>query len=122
VADGLSVKNASQRPVSLTIAVTAQATWTHNVIANHISSVDVYTIRAATGATHALDGNVADGSITAGPDFTLALATIATPVALAASVAKGVTQPLRLEFITPLDVSAGNSAATMTVTVHGTAL
>jgi hypothetical protein len=122
VVDGLSVKNASQRPVSLTIAVTLQATWTHDVIANHIGSTNVYTLRAATGATHVLDVNLGTGGITVGPDFTLALATSPTAVSLAASVAKGGIQPLRIEFITPLDVTAGNSAATMTVTVHGTAL
>jgi hypothetical protein len=121
VADGLSVKNASQRPVSLSIAVTAQATWTHSPIAGH-TVADVYTIRAATGGTHVLDGNNTDGSIVSNGDFILALAASPTAVALSANLAKGATQTLRLEFITPLTVSAGNSAATMTVTVHGTAL
>jgi hypothetical protein len=121
VTDGLSLENKSQVPVSLTIAVTAQTVWTHAKISGH-NTDNVYTIRAAKGATHVLDGNNANGSITSSGDFTLELDVLNTPVSLAANVAKNATQTLRLEFITPLTVTAGNSAATMTVTVHGTAL
>jgi uncharacterized protein YabE (DUF348 family) len=121
VADGLSVKNASQRPVSLTIAVTAQTVWTHAKIAGH-TVADVYTIRAATGGTHALDTNLGSGLITDNGSFTLELDVLNTAVSLATNVARNGIQTLRLEFITPLDVSAGKDAATMTVTVHGTAL